>query len=220
MIAIPAKSIDYAVMEKTDKIKMVAADLIWSDVGSFDSLYEQLSKDKCNNSQDDNHISIDSHNNLIHSNNRKIATIGVDDMIIVDSGDALLVAKKGSSQRVKEIVDVISDDLKSLHLDVYRPWGVYTTLEDSLGYKIKKLVINPGKRISLQKHYHRSEHWVVVSGTAIVTKGKESFTVCKNESAYISMGELHRLENKGKIPLVLIEVQVGEYTGEDDIVRM
>lgn len=222
MMNIPAKSIDYAVMEKSDKIKMVAADIVWNDVGSFDSLFDQLPKDSDNNTINKNHISIDSKNNLIHNENRqkKIATIGVEDLIVVDSGDALLIAKKGSSQRVKEVVEMLSDELKNIHLTAHRPWGTYTTLEDAPGYKIKKIEVKPGKRLSLQKHYHRSEHWVVVSGTATVTKGEQEFIVRPNESVYIRMGEIHRLANNGKIPVVLIEAQVGEYTGEDDIVRL
>lgn len=222
MMSIPAKSIDYAVMEKSDRIKMVIADIVWNDVGSFDSLFDQLPKDSNNNTINSNHISIDSKNNLIHSENgsKKVATIGVEDLIVVDSGDALLIAKKGSSQLVKEVVELLSDELKNIHLTAYRPWGTYTVLEDIPGYKIKKIEVKPGKRLSLQKHYHRSEHWIVVSGTATVTKGDQKFTVRSNESVYISMGEVHRLANNGKIPVVLIEVQVGEYTGEDDIVRL
>ena len=165
-------------------------------------------------------ISIDSRNNLIYGNQKKIATIGIDDLIVVDSGDALLIAKKGSSQRVKEVVEMLSDELKSIHLTAHRPWGTYTVLEDTPGYKIKKIEVKPGKRLSLQKHYHRSEHWIVVSGTATVIKGEEELIVRPNESVYIRMGEIHRLTNNGKIPVVLIEAQVGEYTGEDDIVRL
>ncbi|MBK2094462.1 mannose-1-phosphate guanylyltransferase/mannose-6-phosphate isomerase [Francisella philomiragia] len=222
MMSIPAKSIDYAVMEKSNKIKMVVADIVWNDVGSFDSLFDQLPKDDNNNTINSNHISIDSKNNLIHSEKgpKKVATIGVEDLIVVDSGDALLIAKKGSSQRVKEVVELLSDDLKNIHLTAHRPWGTYTVLEDTPGYKIKKIEVKPGKRLSLQKHYHRSEHWIVVSGTATVTKGDQEFIVRSNESVYIRMGEVHRLANNGKIPVVLIEAQVGEYTGEDDIVRL
>ncbi|AJI47304.1 mannose-1-phosphate guanylyltransferase/mannose-6-phosphate isomerase [Francisella philomiragia] len=222
MMSIPAKSIDYAVMEKSNKIKMVVADIVWNDVGSFDSLFDQLPKDDNNNTINSNHISIDSKNNLIHSEKgpKKVATIGVEDLIVVDSGDALLIAKKGSSQRVKEVVELLSDDLKNIHLTAHRPWGTYTVLEDTPGYKIKKIEVKPGKRLSLQKHYHRSEHWIVVSGTATVTKGDQEFIVRPNESVYIRMGEVHRLANNGKIPVVLIEAQVGEYTGEDDIVRL
>jgi len=146
----------------------------------------------------------------------------VEDLIIVDTGDALLVSKKGSSQKVKEVVKEIkkTTDLHHIHLTAHRPWGTYTVLEDTPSYKIKRIVVKAGKRLSLQKHFHRNEHWIVVSGTATVTVGNEKKLVRPNESTYIKMGEIHRLENEGKIPVVLIEAQVGEYTGEDDIVRI
>jgi mannose-1-phosphate guanylyltransferase len=148
--------------------------------------------------------------------------VDIEDLIIVDTGDALLVSKKGSSQKVKEVVKEIkkNTDLHNVHLTGYRPWGTYTVLEETEGYKIKRIVVKPGKRLSLQKHFHRNEHWIVVSGTATVTVGDEVKLVRPNESTYIKMGEIHRLENEGKIPVVLIEAQVGEYTGEDDIVRI
>lgn len=222
MSAIPQDSIDYAVMEKSLKVKVVAADIGWSDVGSFDSLYEELPKDKNGNTLNDKYIAIDSKNNLIYGQDRYIATIDIYDCMIVDTGDALLVSKKGSSQKVKEVVKEIkkTTQLHNIHLTGHRPWGTYTILEESPGYKIKRIEVKPGKRLSLQKHYHRNEHWIIVSGTATVTVGEETRLVRPNESTYIKMGELHRLENKGKIPVVLIEAQVGEYTGEDDIVRI
>jgi mannose-1-phosphate guanylyltransferase len=140
----------------------------------------------------------------------------------VDTGDALLISKKGSSQKVKQIVQEVrkNSELHSIHLTGYRPWGTYTVLEDNLGYKIKRIEVKPGKTLSLQKHFHRNEHWIVVSGTATVTVGDKTELVRPNESTYIKMGEVHRLENQGKIPVVLIEAQVGEYTGEDDIVKI
>ena len=143
-------------------------------------------------------------------------------MIVVDTGDALLVSKKGSSQKVKEVVNEVkkSTQLHNVHLTAHRPWGTYTVLEEHEGYKIKTIVVKPGKRLSLQKHQHRSEHWTVVSGTAIVTLGKEEIPVRANESIYIPMGEAHRLENAGKLDLVLIEAQIGDYLGEDDIIRL
>lgn len=219
---IPENSIDYAVMEKSDKVKVVPSNIEWSDLGSFDSLYDELPKDKYGNTLNDNHISIDSKNNLIYGNERKIATVDLEDIIIVDTGDALLVSKKGSSQKVKQVVNEIrqNSELHNIHLTGYRPWGTYTVLEEAEGYKIKRIVVKPGKRLSLQKHYHRNEHWIVVSGTATVTVGEETKTIRPNESTYIKMGEVHRLANKGIIPVVLIEAQVGEYTGEDDIVRL
>ena len=223
MANIPEDSIDYAVMEKSSKVKVVPSDIAWSDVGSFDALYDELPKDENGNTQNPNHISIDSKNNLIYGCERKIATVDIEDCIIVDTGDALLISKKGSSQKVKNVVAKLkesSSELHNIHLTASRPWGTYTVLEDTPGYKIKRIEVKPGKRLSLQKHFHRNEHWIVVSGTATVTVGEKIFNVRPNESTYIKMGEIHRLENQGKIPVVLIEAQVGEYTGEDDIVRI
>ncbi len=222
MAAIPEDSIDYAVMEKSDKVKVIPSDIAWSDVGSFDALYDELPKDENGNTLNDKHISVDSKNNLIYAKDRYIATVDMEDCIIVDTGDALLVSKKGSSQKVKQVVAQIrkTTELHNIHLTGHRPWGTYTILEDSPGYKIKRIEVKPGKRLSLQKHYHRNEHWIVVSGTATVTVGSDTRLIRPNESTYIKMGEVHRLENQGKIPVVLIEAQVGEYTGEDDIVRI
>ncbi|XPV67649.1 MAG: mannose-1-phosphate guanylyltransferase/mannose-6-phosphate isomerase [Halarcobacter sp.] len=223
MINIPEDSIDYAVMEKSNKVKVIPSDINWSDLGSFDSLYDELPKDENNNTQNPNHISIDSSNNLVYGDERTIATIDVEDLIVVDTGDALLVSKKGSSQKVKKVVEKLKEsnsELHNIHLTGHRPWGTYTVLEDSPGYKIKRIEVKPNSRLSLQKHFHRNEHWIVVSGTATVTVGEKTFTVRPNESTYIKMGEVHRLSNEGKIPVVLIEAQVGEYTGEDDIVRL
>ena len=222
MASIPEDSIDYAVMEKSSIVKVIPSNIAWSDVGSFDALFEELPKDENNNTLNDKHISIDSKNNLVHGKDKYIATIDIEDLIIVDTGDALLVSKKGSSQKVKQVVAELkkTTQLHNIHLTGHRPWGTYTVLEDSPGYKIKRIVVKPGKRLSLQKHYHRNEHWIVVSGTATVTVGDTVKLIRPNESTYIKMGEVHRLENKGKIPIVLIEAQVGEYTGEDDIVRL
>lgn len=223
MLAIPEDSIDYAVMEKSDIVKVIPSNINWSDVGSFDALFEELPKDKNGNTKNENHISIDSKNNLVYGNDKIISTIDVEDLIIVDTGDALLISKKGSSQKVKKVVEKLKEtnsQLHNIHLTGHRPWGTYTVLEESAGYKIKRIEVKPGKRLSLQKHFHRNEHWIVVSGTATVTVGDETRLVRPNESTYIKMGEIHRLENEGKIPVVLIEAQVGEYTGEDDIVRI
>jgi len=221
MVKIPDDSIDYAVMEKSNRVKVVPSNIDWSDVGSFDSLYEELEKDENGNTNNSKHIAIDSKNNLIYTN-KYIATIDVEDLIIVDTDDALLVGKKGSSQKVKEVVKKIkkTTNLHEIHLTGYRPWGSYTILDEDTGYKIKRIEVKPAKRLSLQKHFHRSEHWIVVSGTATVTIGDKKFLVRPNESTYIKMGEIHRLENEGKIPVVLIEAQVGEYTKEDDIIRL
>jgi mannose-1-phosphate guanylyltransferase len=223
MEAIPSDSIDYAVMEKSNLVKVIPSDISWSDVGSFDSLYDELPKDENNNTINDNHICIDSINNLIYGNDRKIATVDMEDCIIVDTGDAILISKKGSSQKVKQVVQKLKEqksELHNIHLTGHRPWGTYTILEDRLGYKIKKIEVKSGCRLSLQKHFHRNEHWIVVSGCATVTIEDKTFILNPNESTYIKAGQLHRLENQGKLPLVIIEAQVGEYTGEDDIVRI
>jgi mannose-1-phosphate guanylyltransferase len=223
MIAIPEDSIDYAVMEKSDIVKVIPSNISWSDLGSFDALFEELPKDKSGNTKNENHISIDSKNNLVYGYDKIISTIDVEDLIIVDTGDALLISKKGSSQKVKKVVEKLKEtnsQLHNIHQTAYRPWGTYTVLEESTGYKIKRIEVKPGCRLSLQKHFHRNEHWIVLSGTATVTVGNETRYVRPNESTYIRMGEVHRLENQGKIPVVLIEAQVGEYTDEDDIVRI
>ena len=243
---IPDESIDFAVMEKSKIVKVIPSFIGWSDLGSFESLYDVLPKDESNttvlgefgyssnkltdfknysaqNNHSDKHINIDAKNNLIFSSNRTIATVDIEDLIIVDTPDALLVTKKGSSAKVRDVVQILKNQnsaLHSIHLTAHRPWGTYKILEESERYKIKKIVVKPGKRLSLQKHFHRSEHWVVVSGTALVTSSNTEKTIKPNESFYIPIGELHRLENPGKLPLVLIEVQVGEYLGEDDIVRV
>jgi len=214
---IPDISIDYAVMEKSKKIKVVKSNFEWNDVGSFDSLIDEIDSKEA--------IEIDSKNNFYYSDDEKkvIASIGIEDLIVVDTKDALLIAKKGQTQKVKDIVNILKKENKELtkaHTIVHRPWGTFETLIDDNGYKIKRIIVKPGKRLSLQKHFHRSEHWVVVSGTATVTVGDEKKLVRPNESTYIKIGEVHRLENEGKIPVVLIEAQVGEYTGEDDIVRL
>ncbi len=223
MSVIPEDSIDYAVMEKSDKVKVVPSNIDWSDIGSFDSLFEELPKDENNNTLNPHNISINSKNNLIYGNERKIATVDIEDLIVIDTADALLISKKGSSQKVKQIVNKLKDtntELHNIHLQAKRPWGSYTVLEDIPGFKIKKIVVKPGKKLSLQKHYHRSEHWVVVKGTATVTNEDKKFLIRENESTYIRIGDIHRLENEGKMDLVVVEVQVGGYTGEDDIVRI
>jgi len=220
---IPEDSIDYAVMEKSQKVKMVASDIGWSDLGSFDALDEELPKD-CNGNTKSKHLySVDAKNNFVYAKERAVALVDIEDLIVVDTADALLISKKGASQKVKEVVKQLranESELHHIHLTAHRPWGTYTVLESSEKYKIKRIVVHPGKRLSLQKHFHRSEHWVVLSGTAHITMGEKEFLLKPNESTYIPVGELHRLENPGKIDVVLIEVQVGSYLGEDDIVRI
>jgi len=218
MQTIPEDSIDYAVMEKSNRVRVIPSDIEWRDVGSFDSLSKEIdSKDA---------IEIDSSNNfyLTDTKDKTIATVGLENFIVVDTKDALLITKKGKSQEVKEVVNILKNNsqfsILNSQLKVYRPWGTFETLIEDKGYKIKRIMVKPNKRLSLQKHFHRNEHWIVVSGTATVTVGDKKFLVRPNESTYIKMGEIHRLSNEGKIPVVLIEAQVGEYTGEDDIIRI
>ena len=223
MKAIPSNSIDYAVMEKSNIVKVVPSDIGWSDLGSFDSLYGEYPHDENGNNVNPRHIAVGSKNSLVMGSQRAIATIDLDKMLIVDTPDALLVAPLSSSQKVKQVVEelkVRGSDLISVPQTVNRPWGTYSVLESSERYKMKRIVVKPGKRLSLQKHLHRSEHWVVVSGTATVTVGDKVFYVRPNESTYIPVGEVHRLQNEGRLPLVIVEIQVGEYTGEDDIIRV
>lgn len=227
---IPAESIDYAVMERADDVKVVYGEFGWSDVGSFKSLFDISKKDIVNNAvlnlepqKVNGPIMINTRDNLIVNNKRQIAVIGEENLVVVDTDDALLIANKSESQKVKEVVDQLKErgsDLAEIHKTVIRPWGSYTILEDGPLYKIKNITVKAGKRLSLQKHFHRNEHWVVVSGTARVTLDDEVFLLRQNESTFIKMGAKHRLENPGNIELVIIESQVGEYTGEDDIVRI
>ncbi len=223
MANIPEDSIDYAVMEKSSKVKVVASDMDWSDLGSFDALSEEFQKDENGNSINENLIAINSKDNFVYSSDRLIALADVGELIVVDTPDALLITNKGNSQSIKRIVKELKtrgSDLHHLHLTAHRPWGTYTILEENPKYKIKRIVVKPGKRLSLQKHFHRSEHWIVVEGTALVTLGDKEILVRPNESTYIPIGQLHRLENPGKVDVILIEAQVGEYLGEDDIVRV
>jgi mannose-1-phosphate guanylyltransferase/mannose-6-phosphate isomerase len=215
-------SIDYAVMEKTDRAAVIAADIGWSDVGSWTALDEVSERDAAGNVISGNVIDIGSRDSIIYAEKRLVATIGLKDAVVVDTPDATLVCSKERAQDVKKIVDEVKKRKSGEHLihrTVHRPWGSYTVLEMGERYKIKRLVINPGKKLSHQLHHHRSEHWVVVSGTARVTNGDTVYDVHPNESTYIPMSTKHRLENLGKIPLQIIEVQNGEYLEEDDIVR-
>lgn len=218
----PSISIDNALMEKTKKIKIIKTDMGWSDVGSFSTLSKELQNEN-DNFINSRHKFIDCKNNFFYCQNNKkfIAAIDVENMVVVDTDDALLISKKDSTQKVKDIVLSIKDDknLSINHLTSHRPWGTYTILESDKGYKIKRIEVKPNKRLSLQKHFHRNEHWIVLSGTATIEIEGEKSLVRPNESIYIKMGQKHRLSNNGKIPVVLIEVQVGEYTEEDDIVR-
>lgn len=218
---VQALSIDYALMEKSENISLIKTSFKWNDVGSFDALSQEWEKDSFNNSSNTSLESINSSNNFILSD-KLVATIGLKDHIIIDTFDALLVAKKGETQDVKKIVEklnITNPSITKEHNKVFRPWGSYLVLKEEKNYKIKTILVKPLQRLSLQKHYHRNEHWIVVAGSAIVRIDDEEIFLKTNESTYIPMGVKHRLENKGKIDLVIIEVQVGEYLGEDDIVR-
>ncbi len=223
MMNIPADSIDYAVMEKSDKVKVVPSDINWGDLGSFDALYDDYTRDENGNVIIGESILEESKNNLIMGYDKKmITTIDVEDLIIVDTKDALLIANRGSSQKVKNIVDKLKEkgsNLPNEHITTSRPWGTYTILEQSDRFKIKQIAVKQGRKLSLQRHFHRSEHWIVVSGTAKVTCGENTFLVPENESTFIPMGEWHRLENPGRTPLIIIEAQIGNYLEEDDIER-
>ncbi len=215
-------SIDHAVMERSSNIVVIPLLLRWSDLGSWDSVFDTLDKDTNQNVKIGNVYDIDTKNSLIYGGKRLISTVGLEDLIIVETDDALFLGKKGESQRVKALVE----ELKKMQTKevqdpstMIRPWGQYTILEEGPRFKVKRIVVHPGHKLSLQLHYHRSEHWIVVSGTANVTIGAEEKLLHENESIYVPKSTLHRLENPGKVPLEMIEVQVGEYTGEDDIVR-
>lgn len=219
----PSISIDYAVAEKSDKMVILPLDIYWNDIGSWDSLYDVVDKDEKGNIKMGDTLTIDTRDTLIISGKRLISTIGMEECLIVDTEDAVLVARKGETQKVREIVELLKqEDRKeaSEHVTTYRPWGNYTVLEEGERYKIKRIVVNSGARLSLQMHYHRSEHWVVVRGAAKVTIGEIEKLVHENESVYIPKSTRHRLENPGRVPLEIIEVQNGEYVGEDDIVRI
>ena len=227
--SMPDISIDYAVMEKTNKAVVLPLDIMWSDVGSWDTYYEIMKKDEDGNVKLGNVIDIDTKNSLILSNKRVITTIGIENLIVIETDDVLLIAKRGEGQKVRKIVKELKKKkelrhLTEFHTTVYRPWGSYTELEKGDRYRIKRITVKPGEALSLQLHYHRSEHWIVVKGTAKVVledengKLKEYF-VHENESIYVPKTTKHRLINPGKIPLEIIEVQVGEYVEEDDIIR-
>jgi mannose-1-phosphate guanylyltransferase len=223
MKSIRSESIDYAVMEKSSKVNVIPAEIGWSDLGSFDSLYEILPKDDSGNTLSKNTIHIGSKNNLVISDGRLISTIDVEDLMIVDTRDAIVISRKGSTQKVKDLVGLVkkvNSEMADVHLTAHRPWGTYTILEENPGYKVKQITVRPGAKLSLQYHHHRSEHWIVVSGIATVTVDNKTFELKQNESTYIPKESKHRLANIHDQDLVIIEAQVGTYLGEDDIVRL
>ncbi len=220
--ACPDNSIDYAVMEKTDKAVVIPLDASWSDVGSWSALWEIAAKDVHGNACRGDVLAHDCHNNYIQSDRKLIATIGIDNLVIVETDDSILVASKDRVQDVKAIVSALKTQNRSetqLHRKVYRPWGYYDSIDQGERFQVKRIVVSPGQKLSLQKHHHRAEHWIVVSGTALVTRGDEQILLAENQSTYIPLGVKHRLENPGAIPLEMIEIQSGSYLGEDDIVR-
>lgn len=218
----PNISFDYAVAEKSEQVVMLPFLAEWSDIGSWDAVYDVLKKDTDGNVILGDCLQIECSNTLILGQSRLIAGIGLEDILIVETDDVIVVAKKGESQKVKDLVSELKANSRleaDEHMTVYRPWGLYTVLGSGPGFKIKKIVVNPGQILSLQMHYHRSEHWIVISGTAEVTIGASQHSVYENESAFVPQTARHRLENAGIVPLVIIEVQNGSYLGEDDIVR-
>ena len=220
--ACPDESIDYAVMEKTTDAVVMPLDAGWNDIGAWSSLWEVNEKDKEGNVNFGDSILHKTKNSLIYGGNRLITTIGLDNLVIVDTKDALLVANKEQVQDVKNIVEKLKADKRSefkIHREVYRPWGKFDSIDYGERYQVKRITVNPGEKLSIQMHHHRAEHWIVVSGTASVTNGDKTFLVTENESTYIPIGNIHALENPGKLPLEMIEVQSGSYLGEDDIVR-
>lgn len=215
-------SIDYAIMEKSERVAVVPCDIGWRDVGCWNAFSQLVSADVSGNRVEGEALLHEATNCYIQSPERVVGAVGVDNLLIIDTPDALLVADRSRAQDVKHIVaqlKAIGHDSYKLHRTVHRPWGTYTVLEQGPRFKIKRIEVKPGALLSLQMHYHRSEHWIVVSGMAKVTNGETEMLVNTNESTYIPAGHAHRLENPGKIPLVMIEVQSGEYLGEDDIVR-
>jgi mannose-1-phosphate guanylyltransferase/mannose-6-phosphate isomerase len=222
MASCPSDSIDYAVMEKTGSAAMVEADIGWSDIGSWKTLWEVSDKDEQGNVLSGDVIVEGVSNSLIRSEDTLVAAVGLDAMMVVETADAVLVAPVDRSQEVKKIVGRLKKEGRGefqVHRTVYRPWGSYTTLELHGRFQIKRITVNPGAKLSSQMHHHRHEHWVVVEGTAKVNNGEEELYLHEDQSTYIPAGTIHRLENPGVIPLELIEVQIGSYLGEDDIVR-
>jgi len=218
----PSESIDYAVMEKTDDAVVVPMDAGWSDIGSWSSLWDISDKDGNGNATYGDVILHQSHNSYIRTDGKLVAAIGVDDLVIVSTKDVLIVAHKDSVQNVKVVAQQLKAESRTeweYHREVYRPWGKYDSIDNGERYQAKRITVKPGAKLSVQMHHHRAEHWVVVSGTAKVTNGEKTFMLSENESTYIPLGVIHALENPGKVPLEIIEIQSGSYLGEDDIVR-
>ena len=220
----PKKSIDYAVMERTKLAAVVEADMGWSDVGSWDAVWDNLAHDQSGNAVSGSAIVLDTRNSLVRSDDSVLTSvIGLDNVVVIVTEDAVLVAARDKAENVKTLVEQLKAQKRREaveHRRIYRPWGYYQGVDNGTRYQVKRILVKPGARLSLQKHFHRAEHWVVVKGTAEVTIGADIRMIHENESVYIPIGSVHRLGNLGKIPLELIEVQVGSYLGEDDIVRL
>lgn len=225
--AIPADSIDYAVMERCPgsvfPIKMIPLDADWSDLGAWDAVWKVLPKDTKGNAHFGDVVTSGSENTLVHASSRLVTLVGVKNLVVVETADAVLIADQSQSQGVKEIVSELSRrgrEEHALHRKVHRPWGWYDSVDEGGRFKVKRIMVKPKASLSLQKHHHRAEHWIVVKGTAEVTNGNNTILLSENQSTYIPVGEVHRLANPGNIPLEIIEVQSGSYLGEDDIVRL
>ena len=220
--ACPDDSVDYAVMEKTSEAVVVPMDCGWSDVGSWSALWEVSDKDKNGNAFTGDVMSFDTKNSFVYAQDKLVATIGLEDIAVVETKDAILISKLSEVQKVKKIVEQLKTEDRSEfkhHREVYRPWGAYDSIDKGERFQVKRITVKPGAKLSVQMHYHRAEHWIVVSGTAKVTNGDKAILLTENQSTYIPIGVTHALENPGKVPLELIEVQSGSYLGEDDIVR-
>jgi mannose-1-phosphate guanylyltransferase/mannose-6-phosphate isomerase len=224
--ATPSQSVDYAVMEHCPgsafPIQMVPLDAGWSDLGAWDAVWQVQPKDAHGNAHSGDVLHTDSHNTFVHASSRLVALVGVSDLVVVETADAVLVAGKSHSQDVKDIVNQLTAQKReehTLHRKVHRPWGWYDSIDEGGRFKVKRIQVKPKASLSLQKHHHRAEHWIVVTGTAEITNGDKVLTLTENQSTYIPLGAVHRLANPGSIPLEIIEVQSGSYLGEDDIVR-
>ncbi len=225
-LAVPSESVDYAVMERCPgsafDIRMVPLDAGWNDLGAWDAVWQVAAKDAAGNSGVGDVMFEDTRNTLVHASGRLVTTLGVDNVVIVETADAVLVADRQRSQDVKKLVSRLDKDKRTehaLHRKVHRPWGWYDSVDAGPRFQVKRIMVNPGATLSLQMHHHRAEHWIVVQGTAEVTCGERKMILTENQSTYIPLGETHRLANPGKLPLEIIEVQSGSYLGEDDIVR-
>ncbi|MBK0391964.1 mannose-1-phosphate guanylyltransferase/mannose-6-phosphate isomerase [Ramlibacter algicola] len=218
-----SESIDYAVMERHGDLAVFPFNALWSDVGSWNAVADMVEPDEAGNRIEGEGVAIKANNNYIYAPQRCVVAVGVDDLLIVDTPDALLVTRRGQAELVKMVVPELErrgTSQAAMHRKVLRPWGSYDSVDSGPRFQVKRIVVKPGAALSLQKHYHRAEHWIVVKGTAEVTRGKDTYLVSENQSTYIPLGEVHRLHNPGKTPLEMIEVQSGSYLGEDDIVRM